>query len=109
MARVRRLTAAALVLVAALGTAGSAKADGFGWFGCRDCPRPDYSPLNYWAPRAVKASDCIHGPFLPLHAPEIHPDIAPTTYILQYPCPPVLPADTLIPVPTPPATSKFRY
>jgi hypothetical protein len=110
MAQIRTLALAGLVVAAGLVAAAPARAGLLAdLFGCGDCPRPSYSPLNYWAPAAVKASDCIHGPFVPLHAPEIHPDISPGTYMLQYPCPPVLPVDTLIPTPTPPATSKFRY
>ena len=109
MAQIRTLTAAPVV-AAGLATAIPRRAGVLAdLFGCGDCPRSDYSPAHYWVPRAVKAHDCLHGPRLPVDAPEIHPDIAPATYTIQFPCPPVAPADTLIPTPTPPATSRFRY
>ncbi len=76
----------------------------------RDCPRPEYySPARYWTPGLAAVHDCLHGPRLDVHAPDRYPDMPAGTVILSYPCPPVDPAATVIPVPTPPADSKFRY
>jgi hypothetical protein len=109
MTRIRTLTAV-LVVAAGLATAIPARAGVLAdLFGCGDCPRPDYSPIHYWVPRAVKVHDCLHGPRLPVYGPEIHPEVPPGTYTIQFPCPAAAPADTLIPTPMPPASSRFRY
>jgi len=110
MARIRRLTFAALLVAAALIPTSTACAGPVAdWFGCGDCSPPSYSPFRYWAPRLARVSDCFHGPSLPVYAPDRHPEISPASYIIKYPCPPATPAETLIPTPTPPATSLFRY
>ncbi len=110
MARIRRLTLAGLLLAGTLlpvnGVSAGPIAD---WLGCGDCPPPAYSPARYWAPRLARLYDCLHGPRQPLYATNLHPDIPPNTYVLNYPCPPAAPAQTLIPVPTPPSTSRFQY
>jgi hypothetical protein len=110
MARIRRLTVAALLLAGGLVPANPASAGPIAdWFGCGDCPPPSYSPFRYWAPRLARFHDCLHGPCLPVYAVNLHPEITPSCYILKYPCPAAAPAETLIPTPTPPATSRFRY
>ena len=110
MSRLRRLWAAALLLALALVPAGRASAGPVAdWLGCGSCPPPDYSPARYWVPGLAYLSDCFHGPRLPMHAPDQHPEIPPSAYILKYPCPPAAPAETLIPRPTPPETSRFQY
>ena len=81
----------------------------FGIGGYRDCPRPSYSPLNYWAPGLVRLHSYCRGPVLPMHAFDLHPEISRSSYILKYKCQFVFPEGTLVPVPTPPATSRFRY
>src|SRR6266536_4436995 len=110
MARIRRLLVAALVLVAGLVPARTAKAGGLlDWFGCGDCPPPSYSPFRYWTPGPARVYDCIHGPQLGVHAPDRHPEIKPTTLVLPFPCPAADPADTIIERPKPPPESAFRY
>jgi hypothetical protein len=110
MARIRRLTVAALLLAAGLVPAGQARAGFLGdLFGCGDCPAPSYSPLRYWAPGPARVNDCVHGPRYAVSAPDSHPEIPPTSYIIKFPCPAAAPISTLIPTPTPPATSRFRY
>jgi len=110
MTRIHRLTVIGLVLVGGLMSAGRVSAGPLAdWLGCGNCPPPDYSPLRYWTPGAARVYDCVHGSRLSMYATNLHPDIPPTTYILEYPCPPADPAQTLIPIPTPPPTSRFRY
>ena len=79
------------------------------WLGRPYDPPPSYSPLRYWAPGVARVGDCIHGPRLNVYAPDRHPEIPPTTVILEYAHPAVPPGATLIEPPKPPATSKFRY
>ena len=96
--------------VAALLTAGPASAGPIlDWFFPDDTPAPAYSPLRYWAPAAGRAYDNHHGPKVSVHAPDRHPEIAPTCTILTFPCPAVAPAATLIRPPTAPPESRFRY
>jgi hypothetical protein len=110
MTRIRRLTVAALILLGGLVIVNPAGAGPIlDWLGCGNCPPPDYSPSRYWLPRLARVNDCVHGPTIPMHATDQHPEIAPNNYLLEYRCPPVLPENTLIPTPTPPATSRFRY
>jgi hypothetical protein len=108
MIRIRGLAAIAVIVVAGI-VPNMAYAGPIMSFFCGDCPPPEYSPFRFWAPRAAKAYDDIHGPKINVNAPDRHPDIPSATKVLQFPCPPVLPANTLIEPPTPPATSKFRY
>ncbi len=110
MRRAHRLTLSALVLSAGLLSATRADAGPVAdWFGCGDCPPPSYSPFRYWTPALAHLYDCTHGPRLPVNGTTLHPEIAPGVTILKYPCPPAQAADTLIPTPTAPATSRFRY
>jgi hypothetical protein len=74
-----------------------------------DCPPPSYPPIRYWAPGVARINDYCHGPKISVDPPDRHPEIPPDFVILTYPCPPALPGETLIPVPTPPPDSKFRY
>ena len=110
MVRFRRLTVVALVLVAALCFARPASAGPvLDWLFPDDGPAPTYSPLRCWAPRLGRINDDAHGPKLSIYATNLHPEIQPNYTILSFPCPPVLPAATIIPTPTPPATSRFKY
>jgi hypothetical protein len=107
----RRLAVVVVVLIGGLGPARVASAGPFwDWLTHRECPSPSYSPVNYWAPSAVHLYADIHGPKVAVRAPETHPDVPPTYVTLTYrrKCPAQDPAATLIPVPTPPATSKAR-
>jgi hypothetical protein len=106
MIRIRGLAAIAILVGAAnLANAGPI----MNLFCPGDCPPSEYSPFRFWAPRAAKAYDDIHGPKIDVDAPDRHPEIPSAMKILQYPCPPVAPAATIIEPPTAPATSKFRY
>ncbi len=106
----RRLTVIGLVVAAALWFARPASAGPvLDWLFPDDGPTPTYSPGRYWAPRLGRVNDDHHGPKLGLYATNLHPEIQPTYTILSFPCPPVLPAATLIEPPTPPATSRFKY
>ena len=97
MTRIRRMVLAALVGAAGLLPAGSAKAGELWDHLChKDCPRPSYSPLRYWAPQLVRVHDCVHGPRLSSYPPDMHPEIPPTYIILKYPCPATDPASTVI-------------
>lgn len=105
-----RLTVTTLVLGATLLSAGVASAGPIlDWLGLCQCPRPCYSPFRYWTPTAARVHDCCHGVHLSVYPPDRHPEIPPTMFIYKYKCPPVPPADTIIPVPTPPAESRFEY
>jgi hypothetical protein len=110
MARFRVLMLGALVACAELLASSTATAGPLkDWLCPSDCPPPSYSPFRYWAPRGALLYDECHGPKLDVYAPDRHPEIPPNYNILQYSCPAVDPAATLIPVPTAPATSRFRY
>lgn len=98
--------AACLVLIAGLSFSTRASA---GWFGHHDDPPPSYSPFRYWTPGLARLHDHFHGPYLSPYAPDRHPEIPPDYAILKFPHPVADPAATLIPVPTPPPTSRFRY
>jgi hypothetical protein len=110
MRQIHRHLVAASLVAAGIANAGTARGGPIAdWFGCGDCPPPAYSPFRYWAPALARLHDKFHGPSLPVYAPERHPEIPADNHIVAFPCPPVAPAETLIPVPTPPATSAFRY
>jgi hypothetical protein len=103
MTRIRRLTAAALVLVVGFASAGRASAGSWrDWFQ-HDCPKPSYSPFRYWTPDLARVHDCVHGPKLDVYPSDTHPEVSPSFTTLQFPCPAASPAETIIPVPTPPA------
>jgi hypothetical protein len=110
MARIHRLTVAGLVLAGGLLPACTVSAGPVAnWLGLCDCPPPCYySPFRYWTPALARAYDA-HRPHLSVYAPDRHPEIPPTYTILRYPCPPALPAATIIATPTPPPESRFRY
>jgi hypothetical protein len=74
-----------------------------------DTPKPAYSKLRFWAPAVARVNDHIHGPKINVYPPDRHPEIAPTVLMIRYRCPAVSPGATIIPVPTPPAESRFRY
>jgi hypothetical protein len=80
-----------------------------GWFFPDDGPEPAYSCLRYWAPRAGKCYDHFHGLRLDVYPPDRHPEVIPDWIILPFPHLAADPAETLIPVPTAPAESRFRY
>ncbi len=110
MIRIRGLAAIAFIVGVGIVPANMASAGPIMNFFCPgDCPPGQYSPFRFWAPRAAKAYDDIHGPKIDAYAPDRHPDIPSTMKILQFPCPPAAPAATIIEPPTAPATSKFRY
>jgi hypothetical protein len=99
-----------LVLVAGLALASSARAGPvLDWLFPDDGPTPAYSCLRYWAPAVGRVQDHFHGPKEAVYAPDRHPEIPVDFTILHYQCPAAVPADTLIPVPTPPPESRFRY
>jgi hypothetical protein len=106
----RRLAVAALVLVAGVWSANSAKAGPLmDWLFPDDGPSPSYSPLRYWAPALGRVNDKVHGPKLSVYAPDRHPEVPPTFTIRNFPHPAVDPAATIIEPPTPPESSRFRY
>lgn len=113
MARISRSLLAPLVIAGTLAAANATHAgpleNWFGVGGYGDCPRPSYSPLNYWTPLAVRLHDYFHGPCLPMYAFDLHPEIPRPDYILKYTCQYALPAATVVPVPKAPDTSRFRY
>ena len=74
-----------------------------------DGPTPSYSPFRYWAPGLGHLHDNCRGPKLSVYPPDRHPEIVPDVLILKFPCPAARPGDTLIPTPTPPADSRFKY
>jgi hypothetical protein len=109
---VRRWGLVGAALGAVLLGASAADAGSFWCWLCGkdDCPPPaSYSPARYWAPGAARINDYCHGPKISVDAPDRHPEIPVDFVILTFPCPPALPAETFIPVPTPPPESKFRY
>jgi hypothetical protein len=57
-----------------------------------DCPRPSYSPLNYWAPTLVRCYMRHQGGVQEFYTPTSFPEIAGSTRLIQYPCPGVEPA-----------------
>ena len=73
-----------------------------------DCPQPSYSPCRYWAPRIPRLFDQCRGPWLPVIAPDRHPEVQPDFIIIRYHCPAVAPELTRIQPPTPPAESRSR-
>src|SRR5262245_42182867 len=110
MIRMRQCLMAAVVLLAGLVPAGTAKAGPLlEWLGFDHFPPPSYSPCHYWAPTAVRVKDCLHGVRLNVYAPDRHPEIKPTYAVLPFPCQTANPAATIIERPTPPAESAFRY
>jgi hypothetical protein len=110
MVRIRRLTVAALVVFAGLLPPSAARAGPLkDWLCPGDCPPPSYSPFRYWAPRAARCNDDLHGPKLDVYAPDRHPEIPPTYNTLRFSCPAVEPGSTLFEPPSAPATSRFRY
>ena len=106
--RIRRHIAP-VVLVTLLASAGVASAGPFGWIFPSESQPNSYSPLRYWAPRAERVHDIVHGPKINVYPPDRHPEIPPTNKNLTFPCPAVDAAATIIPPSLPPATSKFRY
>jgi hypothetical protein len=110
MVRRRGLALAVIVLIAGLVCANGASAGPvLDWFGCGDCPPPEYSPFRYWTPGLARVNDKCHGPWLSVQPPNRHPEITPTYAIIKYPCPAVDPVGTIITPPTPPPDSRFRY
>ncbi len=110
MAQIRRLMVAAFVLAVGFASTNPASAGPLKDLFCGgDCAAPSYSPWRYWAPRAARVDDNLHGPRLSVEAPDRHPEIPATFTILKFPCPAVAPAATIIEPPTAPATSRFRY
>ncbi len=105
-----RLSAAALTVAAALLPTCTARAGPLlDWLGHRYDPPPSYSPLRYWAPAVARVGDNHHGPRLNVYAPDRHPEITPSTIILEFAHPAVPASATLIEPPPAPATSRFRY
>ena len=106
MSRILRLMVVAVGVGAGSAAGGTAAAGGI-WFG-NDGQPSSYSPLRFWAPQLGRLNDHVHGPNLNMCAPDRHPENPPTVITLKYPCRTALPAETLIPRPTPPATSPAR-
>jgi hypothetical protein len=74
------------------------------------CPPPAYySKWRFWTPGLARIDDYCHGPKIDVYAPNRHPEIPVDYTVLPFSCPPVVPGATIIPVPTPPATSQFKY
>ena len=104
-----RLTVGTLVLAAILFSAATTLAGPvLDWLGIGD-GAPSYSPARYWAPAAARAYDKTCGPKISVYAPDRHPEIPPTCLLIQYRCPAVPAAATIVVPPTPPATSQFQY
>jgi hypothetical protein len=104
------LTAATFALAAVFLTAPQASAGQLWDWLCGNCPPPAYySPARYWTPGLARLNDYCHGPKISVYAPNRHPEIPVDYTVLTFPCPPVLPGATLIPVPVPPPESKFEY
>jgi len=104
------LAAAAFALGVLLLSAPAASAGPIWDWLCGNCPPPEhYSPARYWTPGLARINDYCHGPKISVYAPDRHPEIPPEYQVLSFPCPPVLPAATFIPVPTAPAESRFEY
>ncbi len=98
-----------VVVVTLLASAGAASAGPFGWLFPSESQPNSYSPLRYWAPRAERVNDIVHGPKIDVYAPDRHPEIPRTFGSIYFPCAAADAASTLIQHPSPPATSKFRY
>jgi len=109
MDRIRRLTAVALILAAGLLYPGPATAGPWWDWLCGKCPPPSYCPFRYWTPTAARAYDCVIGPHLSVYPPDRHPEVPATMAIINFPCPPAPPGDTLYPAPVPPPESRFQY
>jgi hypothetical protein len=109
VARIHRFAVGAVVLAAGmLGNSDANAGPILTWLGFGDDPPPSYSPARFWAPGAARLKDDIHGPRIPVYAPDRHPEIPPTHAILKYPTSIALPKDTINKRPTPPATSEAR-
>jgi hypothetical protein len=80
-----------------------------GEHGDKDCPPQLYSPIRYWAPGAARIYDHFYGPRLSVYAPNRHPEVAPTLYVIRYRCPAVPAYDMHVVRQSPPPESKFRY
>jgi len=57
-----------------------------------DCPRPSYSPLNYWTPTLVRWYNRHQGGVQEFYTPTSYPEITGSTRLDRYPCPGVEPA-----------------
>jgi hypothetical protein len=111
MKQAHRLMVAGLVLAAGLLFAAPAHAGLAGWFCCPDGREVHtYSPFNYWTPTMRRAAADLCGRRISVYAPDSHPEIVKSFTVLRYsrcfPAP--VPAETLIPLPTPPPESKAR-
>jgi len=106
MSRVLRLIVVAVGVTVGSAAGNSAFAGGI-WFG-NDGQPSSYSPLRFWAPQLGRLNDHIHGPKLSVYPPDRHPENPATVMVLKYPCRTAYPAETIIPRPTPPATSPAR-
>jgi hypothetical protein len=110
MVGMRRLTVAAVVVAAWWGLPRPARAGSLlEWLGHDKCPPPTYSPFRYWTPAPARVYDCTCGPKLSVYAPDRHPEIPPTYATLNFKCPPVTPAETIIEAPLAPEDSRARY
>jgi hypothetical protein len=72
-----------------------------GLFWHDDCPKPDYSPLHYWAPTLYRCRAYHHDPQY-IYPPLLEPRITPGCHIQRFPCPPVPPAVSAADYPVPP-------
>jgi hypothetical protein len=111
MVRTFRRAVVALVVAALFLPAGTARAGKFwNWLTHQDCDVPSYCPARYWTPTIALCVDDLCGPRLSVYAPDRHPEIPPGVWVAKFSkCHPApLPEATLVPVPTPPATSKAR-
>jgi hypothetical protein len=100
---------APVVVIAFLFSAAAAQAGPFGWIFPSESQKNSYSPIRYWAPRAARVNDYVHGPKHSVNPPDRHPEITPSFNNLYFGSAAVDPASTLIKIQQPPATSKFRY
>jgi hypothetical protein len=58
----------------------------------KNCPKPSYSPVHYWAPTLVRVRAHFHGPRVSPYVPDRHPGDPADMAIIKYPCPAVDPA-----------------
>jgi hypothetical protein len=111
MLRARQLRLSLLVCAGLLAGVGSASSGP--WLASiwhPDAQVPSYCPARYWAPNLAWIYDDLCGPRLSVYAPDRHPEVPPRDTVLQYPRwrPAALPAQTIIPTPTPPPESRAR-
>lgn len=103
----RRSAIAAVIVATLLVTANTAGAGPIlNWLGIGDDPPSSYPKIRYWAPTVARVGDAIHHRTLSVYPPDRHPEIPPTFTVIQYHNSVASPAETMIPRPKPPETSR---